>query len=399
MILATRLSRIKPSATFAVTQKARKLVAAGHNIINLGAGEPDFDTPDHIKNAAAQAIQQGKTKYTDIDGTPELKQSIVNKFKRENDLTYELDEISVANGGKHIIYNALMATLNPGDEVIIPAPYWVSYPDIVSFTEGIPKTIPCSADKGFKLQPEQLEQAITAKTKWLILNSPCNPSGTIYHVHELKALTDILLRYPDIWLLSDDIYEHLIYDDVRFTTPAQVEPRLRDRILTMNGVSKAYAMTGWRIGYAGGPRHLIKAMAKIQGQSTSNPCSISQAAARSALDGPQDFIQERVQVLGQRRDIALEILNQIPRISCFTPGGAFYIFVSCEDVIGRKTPHGKTINNDEDFVTYLLEQEGVAVVHGQAFGLEPFFRISYALLTSDLIKACQRIERACMVLC
>ena len=398
MILATRLSRIKPSATFAISQKARERAVAGHDIISLSAGEPDFDTPDHIKNAAAQAMQQGKTKYTDIDGTPELKQAIVDKFKRENELTYDLDEISVANGGKHIIFNAMMATLNPGDEVIIPAPYWVSYPDMVSLAEGMPITIPCSAEKGFKLQPEQLEQAITAKTKWLILNSPCNPSGVIYRAHEIKALTDILLRYPNIWLLSDDIYEHLIYGNVRFSTPAQVEPRLRDRILTMNGVSKAYAMTGWRIGYAGGPRTLIKAMAKIQGQSTSNPCSISQAAAQSALDGPQDIIQERIQVFVQRRDIALEILNQTPMISCFTPDGAFYIFLSCKEAIGQKTPLGKMIDNDEDFITYLLEQEGVAVVHGQAFGLEPFFRISYALSTSALTEACRRIHRACLAL-
>ena len=398
MILATRLSRIKPSATFAISQKARERAVAGHDIISLSAGEPDFDTPDHIKNAAAQAMQQGKTKYTDIDGTPELKQAIVDKFKRENELTYDLDEISVANGGKHIIFNAMMATLNPGDEVIIPAPYWVSYPDMVSLAEGIPITIPCSAEKGFKLQPEQLEQAITAKTKWLILNSPCNPSGVIYHAHEIKALTDILLRYPNIWLLSDDIYEHLIYGNVRFSTPAQVEPRLRDRILTMNGVSKAYAMTGWRIGYAGGPRTLIKAMAKIQGQSTSNPCSISQAAAQSALDGPQGIIQERIQVFVQRRDIALEILNQTPMISCFMPDGAFYIFLSCKEAIGQKTPHGKRIDSDEDFITYLLEQEGVAVVHGQAFGLEPFFRISYALSTSVLTEACRRIHRACLAL-
>ncbi len=394
-ILASRLSRIKPSPTIAVTNKARELKAAGRDVIGLGAGEPDFDTPDNIKDAAVKAIQAGDTKYTAVDGTPALKKAICAKFERENGLKYTPEQISVGVGGKQVLYNALMATLNPGDEVIIPAPYWVSYPDMVELAEGTPVAVEGPADKGFKLQPEDLEKAITPKTKWLILNSPSNPSGAAYTWDEMKALTDVLLKHPHVWVMSDDMYEHLLYDGLTFCTPAQVEPKLYDRTLTVNGVSKAYAMTGWRIGYAGGPKELIKAMGAIQSQSTSNPTSVSQAAAVEALNGPQDFIKERAEIFRQRRDLVVSMLNQAQGIKCPTPEGAFYVYPSCAGTIGKTTPDGKVIETDEDFVTFLLESEGVAVVQGSAFGLAPHFRISYATSTQELEEACARIQRFC----
>ncbi|WP_158046609.1 aspartate transaminase [Skermanella pratensis] len=396
--IATRLSNIKPSPTIAVTQKARELKAAGRNIIGLGAGEPDFDTPDNIKEAAIAAIRSGDTKYTPVDGTPALKKAICAKFKRENGLDYTPEQVTVGTGGKQVLYNALMATLNPGDEVIVPAPYWVSYPDMVLLADGVPVPVECPADTGFKLQPQDLEKAITPKTKWLILNSPNNPTGAAYTRAELKALTDVLVRHPHVWVMTDDMYEHLNYDGFEFTTPAQVEPSLYDRTLTVNGVSKAYAMTGWRIGYAAGPKELIKAMGVIQSQSTSNPSSVSQAAAVEALNGPQDFIKERAEAFKERRDLVVSMLNQASGIKCHKPEGAFYVYPSCEGTIGKTTPDGKVIGTDEDFVTYLLESEGVAVVQGSAFGLAPFFRISYATSTAELEEACQRIQRACAAL-
>ena len=394
-ILATRLSRIKPSPTIAVTTKARELQAAGRDVIGLGAGEPDFDTPDNIKEAANRAIASGETKYTAVDGTPALKKAICAKFARENGLTYTPDQITVGNGGKQVLFNALLATLNPGDEVIIPAPYWVSYPDMVLLAEGTPVAVEGPADKGFKLQPADLEKAITPKTKWLILNSPSNPTGAAYSWDEMKALTDVLVRHPHVWIMSDDMYEHLLYDGLSFATPAQVEPKLYDRTLTVNGVSKAYAMTGWRIGYAGGPKELIKAIAMMQSQSTSNPSSISQAAAVEALNGTQEFLKPRADAFRERRDLVVSMLNQSKGIHCHKPEGAFYVYPSCAGTIGKKTPEGKVIETDEDFVTYLLEAEGVAVVQGSAFGLAPFFRISYATSTEALEEACRRIQRAC----
>jgi len=394
-ILASRLGRIKPSPTIAVTQKARDLKAAGRDVLSLGAGEPDFDTPDTIKDAAIAAIRAGDTKYTPVDGTPALKKAVIAKFKRENGLDYSADQINVGVGGKQVLYNALMATLNPGDEVIIPAPYWVSYPDMVELAEGTPVPVVGPAEKGFKLQPADLEKAITAKTKWLILNSPSNPSGAAYTRAELKALTDVLLRHPQVWVMTDDMYEHLVYDDFEFTTPAQVEPGLYGRTLTVNGVSKSYAMTGWRIGYAGGPKELIKAMAMIQSQSTSNPTSISQAAAVEALNGPQDFIKTRGEVFRQRRDLVVSLLNEAPGIHCHKPEGAFYVYPSCAGTIGKTAPDGKVIRSDDDFVTAILEAEGVAAVQGSAFGLSPFFRISYATSTEVLTEACKRIKRFC----
>ncbi len=397
-ILAARLDRIKPSATIVVTQKARQLKAAGRDVIGLGAGEPDFDTPDNIKAAAVAAIGRGETKYTDVDGTPELKQAIAGKFLRDNGLSYKPDQITVGAGGKQVIYNAILASVEAGDEVIVPAPYWVSYPDIVLLAEGTPVVVPCGQNNRFKLRPEDLEAAITPKTKWLILNSPSNPTGAAYDRDEMKALTDVLLRHPRVWVLSDDIYEHLVYDGFQFCTPAQVEPRLYDRTLTMNGVSKAYCMTGWRIGYAGGPAALIKAIAKVQSQSTSNPASISQAAAVEALNGRQDFIQRHNAVFKERRDMVVDMLNQAPGLNCHRPEGAFYVYPSCAGAIGKRTPQGKAIKNDDDFVTYLLEAEGVAAVQGSAFGLSPFFRISYATSTELLREACLRIERACRAL-
>ena len=396
--IATRLSNIKPSPTIAVTQKARELKAAGRNIIGLGAGEPDFDTPDNIKEAAIAAIRSGDTKYTAVDGTPALKKAICAKFKRENGLEYTPEQVTVGTGGKQVLYNALMATLNPGDEVIVPAPYWVSYPDMVLLADGVPVPVECPESAGFKLQPVDLEKAITPKTKWLILNSPNNPTGAAYTRAELKALTDVLVKHPHVWVMTDDMYEHLNYDGFEFTTPAQVEPSLYDRTLTINGVSKAYAMTGWRIGYAAGPKELIKAMGVIQSQSTSNPSSVSQAAAVEALNGPQDFIKTRAEAFKERRDLVVSMLNQATGIKCHKPEGAFYVYPSCAGTIGKTTPEGKVIETDEDFVTYLLESEGVAVVQGTAFGLAPFFRISYATSTAELEDACQRIQRACAAL-
>ena len=397
-LLAERLSRIKPSPTIAVTTKARELKAAGRDVIGLGAGEPDFDTPENVKRAAVAAIDRGDTKYTAVDGTPELKQAIVEKFKRDNDLSYVPEQITVGTGGKQVLYNALMATLDPGDEVIIPAPFWVSYPDMVLLAEGEPVVVPCSQNAGFKLQADDLEQAITKKTKWLILNSPSNPTGAAYTADELKALAEVLLRHPQVYVMTDDMYEKLTYDSFEFATLAQVEPKLLDRTLTVNGVSKAYAMTGWRIGFAGGPVDLIKAMAKIQSQSTSNPSSVSQAAAVEALNGTQDFIPDNNAVFRQRRDLVVDALNTCPGLSCSRPEGAFYVYPSCAGAIGKTTPEGKKIESDEDFVTYLLEGEGIAVVQGAAFGLSPYFRISYATSTEALEEACKRIKRACEAL-
>lgn len=392
---AQSLGRIKPSATIAVTTKALEMKAAGKDVIGLGAGEPDFDTPDNIKAVAIAAINKGETKYTAVDGTPALKAAICAKFKRENRLQYEPSQISVSSGGKQVIFNALLATLNPGDEVIIPAPYWVSYPDIVHLGGGTPVFVVPKAENGFKMQPDELEAAITPKTKWLILNSPSNPSGAAYNPVELKRLTDVLLRHPHVWILTDDMYEHLVYDNFVFATPAEIEPRLYDRTLTMNGVSKAYAMTGWRIGYAGGPKELIKAMAMLQSQSTSNPCSISQIASIEALNGPQDFIPVRARAFKERRDLVVKMLNEAKGIHCPKPEGAFYVYPSCAGTIGKKTPTGIVIKNDLDFVEALLAAEGVAVVHGEAFGLSPHFRISYATSTSALTEACKRIQRFC----
>ncbi|WP_169570127.1 pyridoxal phosphate-dependent aminotransferase [Sneathiella limimaris] len=394
-IIAESLGRIKPSPTIAVTTKAAELRAAGRDVIGLGAGEPDFDTPDNIKSAAKTAIDEGKTKYTAVDGIPELKQAICEKFKRENGLSYEPSQVTVGSGGKQIIYNAMVATLNPGDEVIIPAPYWVSYPDMVLLGGGEPVFVGSSAENGFKMKPEDLEAAITPKTKWLIFNSPSNPSGAGYNREELKALTDVLVKHPNVWILTDDMYEHLVYDDFEFVTPAQVEPSLYDRTLTMNGVSKAYAMTGWRIGYAAGPQELIKAMAKVQSQSTSNPCSISQYASVEALNGPQDFLATRAKAFEERRDMVVQMLNDAEGVFCPKPEGAFYVYPSIEGCIGKKTPSGKVIENDLDFVSELLEAEGVAVVHGDAFGLSPYFRASYATSTEALKEACTRIQKFC----
>jgi len=393
--LAERLSRVKPSPTLAVTAKSIELKAAGRDVIGLGAGEPDFDTPDNIKEAAIAAIRKGQTKYTVVDGTMELKQAICAKFKRENGLDYKPGQVTVGTGGKQVLYNALMATLSRGDEVIIPAPYWVSYPDMVELAEGTPVIVQCSQNNGFKLRPEDLEAAITPKTKWIILNSPSNPTGAAYSRAELKALTDVLVRHPHVWILGDDIYEHVVYDGFEFATVVQVEPRLYERTLTLNGVSKAYCMTGWRIGYAAGPVDLIKGIAAVQSQSTSNPCSISQAASVAALNGPQDFIPKHNEIFKQRRDMVVDMLNKAKGIHCLKPEGAFYVYPSCAGTIGRKTPQGKVIKTDEDFVTYLLESKGVAVVQGTAFGLAPYFRISYATSTEVLKDACTRIQQAC----
>ncbi len=393
--LADSLARIKPSATIAVTDKARALKAAGRNVISLGAGEPDFDTPENIKEAAIRAIREGKTKYTNVDGIVELKQAIVDKFQRENNLDYKVEEVTVGTGGKQVLYNALLATLNPGDEVVIPAPYWVSYPEIVALAGATPVIIETTMEAGFRLTPEALEKAITPKTKWVILNSPSNPSGAAISLEELKALAAVLMRHPHVWVLTDDMYEHLIYDGFKFATIVEAEPALKDRTLTMNGVSKAYAMTGWRIGYAAGPVTLIKAMAKLQSQSTSNPSSIAQWAAVEALNGPQDFIAKNAEIFRERRDLVVSMLNQAQGITCPRPEGAFYVYPSCAGVIGKTTPDGVKLNTDEDFVTALLEAEGVAVVHGSAFGLAPFFRISYATSNAQLEDACTRIQRFC----
>ena len=392
---SSALARVKPSATLAVTAKARELKRAGRDVIGLGAGEPDFDTPDNIKQAAIAAIQRGDTKYTDVDGTPELKAAIVAKFARENGLTYETSQIHVAPGGKAVLYNALVATLSPGDEVIVPAPYWVSYPDMVLLAGGEPVEIVGEAADGFKLKPEVLEAAITPRTKWLILNSPSNPTGAAYTRAELESLAEVLRRHPHVWVMTDDMYEHLVYGGFDYTTIAQVAPDLYERTLTVNGVSKAYAMTGWRIGYAGGPKPLIDLMRKVAGQTTSNPSSISQAAAVEALNGPQDFMAVRRAAFETRRDLVVSMLNQASGITCATPEGAFYVYPSAEGVMGKTTETGVVIDSDEVFARELLEAEGVAVVHGAAFGLSPFFRISYATSEDVLEEACKRIQRFC----
>lgn len=394
-IVADRLKRIKPSPTIAVSNKAAELKAAGQDIIGLGAGEPDFDTPDFIKDGAIAAIKAGQTKYTAVDGTPALKDAIIAKFKRDNNLTYARDQITVGTGGKQVLYNALMASVNPGDEVIIPAPYWVSYPDMTILAEGTPVFVECTKEHNFKLQAKDLAKAITPKTKWLILNSPSNPSGAAYTWDEMKALTDVLVKHPHVYIMTDDMYEHLVYGDFKFCTPAEVEPKLYDRTLTCNGISKSYAMTGWRIGYAGGPKELIKAMAAVQSHSTSNPSSISQAAAVTALNGDQSFLKPRNEAFAQRRDLVVKMLNDCEGLECLTPEGAFYVYPSCAGVIGKTTPQGKTIQTDEDFVTYLLESQGVACVQGAAFGLSPYFRISYATSNEALTEACKRIQKAC----
>ncbi len=394
--LADSLKRIKPSATIAVTDKARALKLAGRDVIGLGAGEPDFDTPDNIKQAAIKAIQSGKaSKYTNVDGIAELKEAAARKFKRENGLDYKTSQISVGTGGKQVLYNALVATLNPGDEVIIPAPYWVSYPEMVLLAGGEPVAVPTTMASGFKMSAAALERAITPKTKWLILNSPSNPTGAAYTKSELKTLTDVLVKHPHVWIMTDDMYEHLVYDDFEFFTPAQIEPQLYERTLTVNGVSKAYCMTGWRIGFAGGPEPLIKAMAMIQSQSTSNPAAVSQWASVEALNGPKDFIPKHNKIFKERRDLCVSMLNQAKGIVCPKPEGAFYVFPSCAGTIGKKAPTGKTLETDEDFVTELLEAEGVAVVQGTPFGHGPAFRISYATATTALQDACERIQRFC----
>lgn len=393
--LSQALGRIKPSATIAVTDTARRLQAAGRDVIGLGAGEPDFDTPANIRAAGIKAIETGKTRYTAPDGIPELKAAVAAKFKRENGLDYAPDQVTVGSGGKQVIYNAIVATIDPGDEVVIPAPYWVSYPDIVLLAGGTPVFVDTTIEDGFKVKPEALERAITPRTKWLILNSPSNPSGAAYTAGELKALTDVLMRHPHVWVLTDDMYEHILFDGLTFATPAQVEPGLYERTLTMNGVSKAYCMTGWRIGYAAGPKALIKAMGTVQSQSTSNPCSISQYAAVEALNGPQDFIAVNAAKFQERRDLVVSMLNQATGLYCPRPEGAFYVYPSCAGTIGKTAPSGKVIQGDEDFVTELLEAEGVAVVQGTAFGLAPNFRISYATGNAVLEEACRRIQRFC----
>ncbi len=397
-ILAKRLARIKPSPTNALTGLVVELKAQGRDIISLGAGEPDFDTPENIKEAAIRAMRAGDTKYTPVPGTPALRKAICAKFKRENGLDYTPEQITVGTGGKQVLYNAFVATLDPGDEVVIPAPYWVSYPDMVLLCEGTPVFVPTTEATAFKMRPEELEKAIGPKTKWVMLNSPSNPSGAAYTRAELRAICDVLLRHPHVWVMTDDMYEHVIYDEFEFTTPAQIEPKLYPRTLTINGVSKAYCMTGWRIGYAGGPIELIKAMNMVQSQSTTHAASISQAAATEALNGPQDFIPKHNAIFKERRDLIVAMLNQAHGISCRTPEGAFYVYPSCKGTIGKTTPEGKKIETDTDFVTYLLESEGVAVVQGSAFGLAPHFRISYATATDQLEEAGRRIQRACAAL-
>ena len=396
--VADRLGLIKPSPTIAVTQKARDLKAEGRDVIGLGAGEPDFDTPGHIIEAAKKALDDGMTRYTPVNGIPELREALVAKFKRDNGLDYSVDEITVGCGGKQIIFNAFMATLDPGDEVIIPAPYWVSYPDIALLFGGKPVFVYCPAESGFKMTPEDLDAAITPQPKWLILNSPANPSGAAYTEGDLKALTDVLMKHPQVWVMTDDIYEHVIYDDFEFSTVAQVEPGLKDRTLTLNGMSKAFCMTGWRVGFAAGPKELIKPITLVQSQSTTHTAAVSQAASVAALNGPQDFIAANNKIFQERRDLVVSMLNQAPGLSCPIPEGAFYVYPSCAGTIGKKTPDGATIETDEDFVTYILETEGVATVQGVAFGLSPHFRVSYATATDLLEDACQRIQRACAAL-
>ena len=394
-ILSQRLKKIKPSLTVSINVKANALRAEGRDVLVLAAGEPDFDTPQNICQAAIKAMNEGQTRYVPGKGTPALQQAIVEKFKRDNNLSYNLDEIMVGVGGKHIIYNAMMATLNPGDEVIIPAPFWVSYPDIVMLAEGKPIIVKCDASQDFKITPEQLENNITNKTKWLMLNSPSNPTGAVYSFNELKALSEVLLKHPNVLVLTDDIYEKIIYDDGVFSTIASVEPKMKERTLTLNGVSKAYCMTGWRLGYCGGPREIIAGMNKIQSQSTTSTSSISMAASVEALSGDQEFINLHNIQFKKRRDMVVENLNQIDGINCSIPPGAFYVYPSCEGIIGKKTSAGNTINTDEDFMNFLLESEGMAGVHGEAFGLSPYFRLSYATDEKTLADACNRIERAC----
>jgi aspartate aminotransferase len=393
--LSDALSRIKPSATIVITQKARDLKAQWRDVISLSVGEPDFDTPDNIKEAAIAAIRRGETKYTPVSGIVPLREAIARKFKRENGLDYKPSQTIVGTGGKQVIYNALLATLNPGDEVIIPAPYWVSYPEIVGLCGGTPVFVECTMAHNFKLQPEPLERAITPKTKWIILNSPSNPTGAAYTRAEMKAITDVLMRHPHVWVLTDDMYEHLTYGDFEFVTPAQVEPGLYERTLTMNGVSKAYAMTGWRIGYAAGPEHLIQAMDFVQGQQTSGATSIAQWAAVEALNGPQDHLTVFRKAFQERRDLVVSMLNQSKYLKCPMPEGAFYVYPSCAEAMGKTAPSGKVLKTDEDFVSELLETEGVAAVHGSAFGLGPNFRISYATSNAALEDACHRVQRFC----
>jgi aspartate aminotransferase len=394
-LTAERLDRISPSQTIAISSKARALKAAGRDIISLSAGEPDFDTPANVKAAAIRAIENGDTKYTDVGGTPALRAAVAAKFKRDSGLDYSPSEVMVSTGGKQVIYNAMVATLNAGDEVIIPAPCWVSYPDIVTLADGVPVVLPCSQNNGFKLRAEDLEAAITPRTRWLMINSPCNPTGAAYSAEELRPIADVLLRHPNVWVMTDDIYEKLVYDGFKPATLAEVEPKLKDRTLTMNGCSKAYAMTGWRIGFCGGPVALIKAMDKLQSQSTSNTCSIAQAAAVEALNGDQSFIAEMVAVYKERRDLVVGLLNKAPGLNCATPEGAFYVFPSIHGCIGKTSRGGTAISDDEAFVTALLEEEGVAAVHGAAFLYPGHFRISYATDTESLRKACERIQRFC----
>jgi len=393
--IADRLKRIKPSMTVGINVKANALRSEGKDVLVLAAGEPDFDTPLNIRQAAIKAMEEGQTRYVPGKGTPALQKAIQSKFLKDNNLHYDLDEIIVGVGGKHIIYNAMMATINPEDEVIIPAPFWVSYPDIVLLAEGKPVIVPCPEDQNFKLTADQLEKSITDKTKWLMLNSPSNPTGSLYSKQELQKLADVLLKYPQVLIMSDDIYEKVIYDDLEFSTIASVEPKLKDRCLTLNGVSKSYCMTGWRLGYCGAPKEIIAAMNKIQSQSTTSTSSISMAASVEALNGTQDFIGEHNQAFVRRRDLVVNLLNQIDGLSCLTPQGAFYVYPSCAGVIGKVTPDGQKISNDEDFMSYLLEREGIAGVHGAAFGLSPYFRLSYATSDEILTDACARIKRAC----
>ena len=393
--IADRLKRIKPSMTVGINIKANALRAEGKDVLVLAAGEPDFDTPLNIRNAASEAMDTGQTRYVPGKGTPALQKAIQSKFLNDNNLQYDLDEIIVGVGGKHIIYNAMIATINPNDEVIIPAPFWVSYPDIVLLAEGKPVIVQCPESQNFKITADQLEKNITDKTKWLMLNSPSNPTGSVYSKHELKQLAEVLLEYPNVLVMSDDIYEKVIYDNLEFATIASVEPKLKDRCLTLNGVSKAYCMTGWRLGYCGASKEIIAAMNKIQSQSTTSTSSISMAAAVEALNGPQEFITNHNKAFVRRRDLVVNLLNNIDGLSCLTPQGAFYVYPSCEGILGKETPNGKEISNDEDFMTYLLESEGIAGVHGAAFGLSPYFRLSYATSDEILKDACARIKRAC----
>ena len=396
--IADRMSRIQQSASSVATQRARLLRAEGHDVVTLSVGEPDFPTPEHIIDAAAAGAKRGETRYTHAAGTPALKQAIVDKFKRENGLEYTLDEVMVSSGGKQVIFDAIISTIEKDDEVIVPAPYWISYIDHVKFAGGTPVVVECSEQNDFKLTPDQLEAAITSKTRWLIINSPSNPSGAVYSEADLKALGEVLLRHPNVAILCDDIYEHILYDGHKFATLAAAEPRLFDRTVTMNGVSKAYSMTGWRIGYCGGPAYLLKEMTKLQQQVTGSNSAVSQAAALAALTGPQDFVAERTQKFQDRRDLVVSMINQAKGLSCDTPKGAFYVFPNCAELMGKKTPDGKVIENDTDLVMYFLETEHVAVVQGAAYGLSPFFRISFATSDEELIKGCKRIQRACAAL-